>query len=117
MADDPNTPIRDWKRKEANRKVAADFLRSLATLIEKEAVTAFDLSWSDEVLKPKGICAMAASAMTNPLEAEFMAEVQKYRDELASKISVHDMIEDLKDHEPCSDEAKDSCMLCSTKLS
>lgn len=123
MSDDnfQGKPITEWSVKEANRNMCADYLRTLAKLVEQGACEAFDIGWNLDIRKPEGKMVMGATWLTAPVEAQFLDAVQAYRAAQAQKIVVHDATEQIKDalqdHEPCEGEAKEQCRFCNDKLS
>jgi len=108
-------PIPELTEKHANRIVCADYLRQVAMLIEQGAVTAFDFVWLSTQLKPQGKLVTNSTFLVGPSEAKLMRAVAEHK--AKSSIQVVDATEELKGHQPCSDEYKDQCALCNTKLS
>lgn len=98
---------------QAFRLTCADHLRMIAGLVEKGAVTAFDLAWSEEFPKATGKLLTNALAFVGPVEAEMISQVQKERE----RIQVEDLTEALKKHEACPIDKQANCTLCSIKLS
>ncbi len=90
-------PIEDLTQDEANRLICADYLRAIARLIEKGAVSAFDLSWAAKVAsKPVGRFVTDASFLMCAAEAELTLKVEEYKTQQAKKIEVEDFSGKLK---------------------
>ncbi len=117
----PLPPIPELTPIKANQLMCADYLRSIAGMIERGQILAFDLSWSTTIRKPLGKHVFDAEYLIAPVESKFLKEaIQMQKQEEAQQakgISFEDVTEQLQDHEPCPDDEKDDCALCNTKCS
>jgi hypothetical protein len=100
-----------------NQLLCADYLRNIANLIEKGALSGFELTWGASLRKPQGRLVTAADFLICPMEVKFDQAVEDYKAEQERKNLVVDATEHFKDHTPCPAEVADQCHICSTKLS
>ena len=92
-------PIEELTQDQVNKLVCADYIRTLADMIEKGALSAFDLQWSAKLSnKPVGRLVTDAAFIICDAEQELTEKIEKYKAEQAKKISVQDMTEVLKDN-------------------
>jgi hypothetical protein len=100
---------------QAHRMITGDWLRAVAGMIERGAVSAFDIAWSEQLEKPKGRVVTTSDFLIAPVEARFHEEIEKIKAEQNSILL--DMTEELKSHDANDGEDHSECQLCSTKLS
>lgn len=94
-------PIEELTTDQANRLICADYLRTLATMIERGALQAFDLSWAARVAaKPIGKLVMDAGFLMCDAEKEFEQKIEEYKAKQAAKIQVEDCVQELKNTDP-----------------
>jgi len=101
MSETPELPpIPELTVGKAHRLICADYLRTMAKLIEQGAVEAFDFNWNTSFRKPIGKIVCSADFLTAPVESQFIANIAAYEAERAKKIPVVDITEDLKENHP-----------------
>lgn len=110
-------PITELTATRAHQLICADYLETMANLIRKGAVTGFEFMWNTQIEKPIGKYVGDSSMLIAPMESKIQNAIADYRAEQAKQISVTDLTEELKEHEPCQGKAAEECALCSTKLS
>ena len=104
MADDGKKVTRT-----ANQILCADYLRSIALLLEKGAIHSFDFIWTDNYHKPRGSVILDSQFLNSPMELSYLEELKK------ETIPTTDLSDNYKDHKPCSAEYREKCWICSTK--
>lgn len=117
MNEDELPPIEQLSVKQANRLVTADWLRSIAKLIQTGVIDSFECAWNFDLPKPIGRFTASCEMLSAPLEAKLHEAVAVYKKEHLAVIPVVDVTEQLKDHVPCEGDAKENCALCNTSLS
>ncbi len=108
-------PIPELTVIRANQLMCADNLRAVAKLIEAGSLTAFDIAWNSELHKPVGKMVIKADFLIAPVESQFMREVDIYKQAQENKIQLQDLSQDLQNHEPCGENERDKCSICTTK--
>lgn len=93
-------PIPELTVGKAHRLICADYLRTLAKLIEQGGLEAFELAWNLSFRKPQGKVVTTADSLTGPVEAQFLANVRAYQEEQARKVPVIDLTEEMKENHP-----------------
>lgn len=120
MSDPKDVPIPELTVLKANQLMCADYLRTLAGMVERGQLQAFDVAWTDEIRKPLGKLVIGADVIIAPVEGKFLQQtlkLQQEQKEESTAISFEDITEQLKDHEPCPENERDHCAVCNTKCS
>lgn len=118
MSETPELPpIPELTAEHAHQFVCADYLESIARLIRRGAISGFDFAWNSSLEKPIGKFVGNCAMLIAPMETKIQQAIADYREEQSKQISVVDVTEQLKNHEPCDEESADDCAICNTKLS
>jgi hypothetical protein len=106
---DPTPEITQLTEEQVNRLVTADWLESVAKLIRSGAATGFDIAWDARYPKPLGNVVMSTEQLYGATEMKLLsARYAAKQQELATKIPVQDISDDIGDHK-CDSE---QCLVC-----
>jgi hypothetical protein len=100
MTKDPKLdlpPIPDLTVNQAHRTICADYLRSVANMIERGQLTGFEFVWNTEIQKPIGKVLLTAETLVGPAESKILHAIADYRAEQERKIPVTDISDQLKE--------------------
>lgn len=99
--------IPDLTQDKLHRLMCADYLESVAGMIRRGQVNAFDLSWDLSTEQPVGRVEVDSSTLISPLKASLLQGIAQKRAEMAQRIPVVDAT----GHERCENP---SCMACNS---
>jgi hypothetical protein len=101
MADKLLPPLTELTTDEAHRLICADYLRAIASLIERGACQAFEFSWTVKAMhKPAGRIVMDSNFLVSGAESELLQKVE----EASRKIQVEDLTDKLKSEDVNTDD-------------
>lgn len=100
MSDTPELPpIPELTVNQAHKAICADYLRSIAKMIEQDKITAFEFMWNLEIQKPVGRVSLNAEVLVGPMETRVLAAIAQHRREQEAKIPVQDISKELQDRD------------------
>lgn len=112
MSDSKDLPeIPELTQAQLNRLLTADWLEQIARMVRAGSVKGFDIAWDMRYQKPVGNVSLGTEKLLAPLEIKLTAQIAEETRKAEQAIPVHDISEEIRDHQ-CDSEA---CLVCNNR--